>query len=92
MTFGKGTTLGLTPLFSSTCHGYTASLTKSATPVSVKATAEDTNSKLTLGGVALTSGVAYSYAIGQTGTSIEIDITLNDGTIATPYIITLTRT
>jgi hypothetical protein len=83
-------TLALNPGFTSAGHAYTATLTSSIGTVNVTATAQDPNSKLSIAGTPITSGVTYPYIIG-TGTSIEIDITQADGTVATPYIITLTR-
>lgn len=91
VTYGRGTNLNYTPSFTSGNRTYSASLGKAVTPVNVTATAEDPNSTLKLGGVTLTSGVAYSYPIGS-AVSIEIDITQSDGTPAAPYVINLTRT
>jgi hypothetical protein len=83
-------TLALNPGFTSAGHAYTATLTSSIGTVNVTATAQYPNSKLSIAGTPITSGVTYPYIIG-TGTSIEIDITQADGTVVTPYIITLTR-
>jgi len=87
LTISKGT---LTPVFASATLNYTDTVANDVTSVTVTPTVSDTTAKVTVNGVAVTSGTASGaipLAVGPN--TITVVVTAQDGTTINTYTITV---
>jgi len=82
----------LTPAFSSGTTAYTESVDNTVTATTVTPTTTDTNAKVTVNGVAVSSGTAsHSIPLAVGPNTITTDVTAQDGVTTQTYTVTITR-
>jgi gliding motility-associated-like protein len=82
----------ISPAFSQTNTGYTASVLHNITSVTVTPTTNDANATITVNGISVLSGIASAPVALNTGpNTITTIVTAQDGTTTDTYTVTATR-